>query len=101
MEPSSEGGCQCGNVRYRIAAEPLDLYVCHCRDCQRQTGSAFGMSMIIALSSFRLLSGELASFSVRCDSGRLKRCSFCPACGTRIHHQVRDAVLSVKAGTLD
>jgi len=40
------GGCQCGAVRYAVAAEPLRLYVCHCRECQKQSGSAFGMSLI-------------------------------------------------------
>jgi hypothetical protein len=96
-----EGGCQCGYVRYRLDAEPFGVVACHCQECQRQSGSAFGMSMGVRTDSFRLLSGELNTFSVACDSGRTKRCTFCPRCGTRIHHSTSDAVLSVKAGTLD
>jgi len=96
-----EGGCQCGWVRYRIDGEPLGLAVCHCTECQRQSGSAFGMSLAVKSDSFRLLSGELRTFQVTCDSGRAKTCAFCPRCGTRITHQVFDTALSVKAGTLD
>ena len=96
-----DGGCQCGTVRYRLAGEPLGLAVCHCTDCQRQSGSAFGMSLLLPSESFRLLSGALRTFTVRCDSGRTKFCAFCPSCGTRIYHQIIDAVLSVKPGTLD
>ena len=59
------------------------------------------MSLAVRADDFRLLRGSLRSFTVRCDSGRAKECSFCPDCGTRIHHRVGDAALSVKAGTLD
>ena len=101
MMRSMEGGCQCGKVRYRIDGEPLNLAVCHCTECQRQSGSAFGMSLAVKSESFRLLSGELRRFTTLCDSGRTKDCTFCPGCGTRIYHQVVDEVLVVKAGTLD
>ena len=94
------GGCQCGEIRYRLEAEPLELTVCHCRECQRQSGSAFGMSLSIPAGAFKLLSGKLRFFEVVCDSGRIKSCAFCPNCGTRIYHRT-DAGLSVKAGTLD
>ena len=42
------GGCQCGRVRYQIRAEPLAVYVCHCTECQRQSGSAFALSLAVA-----------------------------------------------------
>ncbi len=101
MSATREGGCQCGTLRYRLESEPLDLVVCHCTECRRQSGSAFGMSLAVLAQSFRLMSGELNSFTVKCDSGRSKTCSFCGNCGTRIHHQTGPKVLSVKAGTLD
>jgi hypothetical protein len=95
-----EGGCQCGFVRYRVEREPLGLAVCHCRECQRQSGSAFGISLAVPDGAFQLVSGALKTFEVKCDSGRIKTCAFCPECGTRIFHQtVGD--MSVKAGTLD
>jgi hypothetical protein len=94
------GGCQCGKVRYRFEGEPIELTVCHCRECQRQSGSAFGMSLSIPAEAFELLSGNLKFFEVVCDSGRNKSCAFCPNCGTRIYHRT-DAGISIKAGTLD
>lgn len=101
MTGAMEGGCQCGHVRYRLEGEPLGLSVCHCTGCQRQSGSAFGMSLNVPSAGFRLLTGELAKFTTLCDSGRTKECAFCPRCGTRIHHRGMDALLSLKPGTLD
>jgi len=101
MGHARDGGCQCGTVRYRLDGETLGLAVCHCTECQRQSGSAFGMSLAVPRDSFRLLSGELQTFTVTCDSGRTKSCAFCPSCGTRIHHRVIEGLLSIKPGTLD
>jgi hypothetical protein len=100
MPDQAIGGCQCGEIRYRLDGEPLELTVCHCTECQRQSGSAFGMSLAIPAGAFELLAGELRFFEVVCDSGRIKSCAFCPSCGTRIYHRT-DAGISVKAGTLD
>jgi hypothetical protein len=103
MPGNSEGGCQCGAIRYRLTAEPKVLAVCHCKECQRQSGSAFGMSLIVSQSGFELLSGSLKSFTRSADSGRQIECRFCGDCGTRICHvpTYADGVLNVKAGTLD
>jgi hypothetical protein len=95
-----EGGCQCGHIRYRIDSA-LSLVVCHCLDCQRQSSSAFGMSMAVSAPAFHLLSGTLKSFTVTTDAGRSKTCTFCGDCGSRIYHQTNPAALSIKAGTLD
>jgi hypothetical protein len=100
MADAAIGGCQCGEVRYRFEGEPLELTVCHCRECQRQSGSAFGMSLSIPAGAFKLLAGSPKIFEVVCDSGRRKSCAFCPNCGTRIYHRT-DAGISIKAGTLD
>ncbi len=101
MARTLEGGCQCGHVRYAIDGEPLGLAVCHCNGCQRQSGSAFGMSLAVPAERFALVRGGLRSFEVDCDSGNRKVCSFCPECGVRIHHDCGDGELSIKAGTLD
>ena len=95
-----DGGCQCGRVRYRVEGRPLGLTACHCTECQRQSGSAFGMSLAVPAGAFQLRSGLLKTFEVKCDSGRMKTCAFCPDCGTRIYHQTKNG-MSVKAGTLD
>jgi len=100
MRDGPEGGCQCGRVRYRIEGTPRKLAACHCRDCQRQSGSAFALSLDVPPEAFKLVSGELQIFSVLCDSGRTKECAFCGSCGTRIYHR-GEWGMSVKAGTLD
>ncbi len=97
-----QGGCQCGRVRYRITAEPLLLVACHCKECQRQSGSAFGMSLLVQQAGF-VVEGELKMFERSSDSGRPLRCFFCPECGTRIYHQPTYAagIANIKPGTLD
>ena len=94
------GGCQCGFVRYVLVGEVQRLNICHCRDCQRQSGSAFGMSLVIPPQTFALTSGELRTFDLVADSGRTKTCGFCPNCGVRIFNRT-SALYSIKAGTLD
>ena len=100
-----EGGCQCGNIRYRLSGEPVTLYVCHCSDCQKQSGSAFGMSLIVAPQQIELTRGAdtLRSWDTPGGDGHTKRCYYCPDCGTRIMHGSDDATqnLSIKAGSLD
>jgi hypothetical protein len=101
-EAARTGGCQCGAVRYAIAERPLRLYVCHCRECQKQSGSAFGMSLIVRRAAFAVTQGTAGSWSRQADSGRTMACFFCAVCGSRLWH-ARDGIdtVSVKAGSLD
>ena len=103
MSTPRDGGCQCGLVRYRFEGEPIVLTVCHCTECQRQSGSAFGMSLTVRKEDFRLLAGELKTFTRSAESGRLVHCSFCPQCGTRIYHEpvYRKGSINIKPGTFD
>ena len=97
------GGCLCGAVRYRYSGEFLRQPICHCRDCQRWSGSAFHVGVIVRKSGFTL-SGELRTYRATGDSGRWIDRSFCPACGTGLLHvlEVRGPdIVVIKAGTLD
>ena len=100
-----DGGCQCGNIRYRLKAKAEMLYVCHCSDCQKQSASAFGMSLIMAPGQVEFVRGaeRLRHWDTRGDDGAVKRCHFCPDCGTRVMHGSDDPddEISIKAGTLD
>jgi hypothetical protein len=80
------GGCQCGAVRYAISAEPLAVYVCHCRECQKQSASAFGISVLVPRDAFRVERGEVRIWSRPTDSGRTLDCMFCAECGSRVWH---------------
>ena len=98
------GGCQCGEVRYEVeSAHVLTLYCCHCRDCQRQSASAFGMSLRMPRTALRLVRGTLKTWEHRCDRGAIKRGHFYPTCGVRIFHDggEMNPVISLKAGSLD
>ena len=95
------GGCQCGAVRYELSADPLGLYACHCTECQKQSSSAFGMSMPVARDGFRVVKGEPKTWVRASDSGRTVTCHFCGDCGTRLFHERAPGFLNVKAGTLD
>jgi len=96
------GGCQCGGVRYEIAAPPRGLYVCHCRECQKQSASAFGISVDVAADALRLSRGVPRSWSRPTPHGRLI-CHFCPDCGSRLWHQSDppDGGVTIKGGSLD
>ena len=78
------GGCLCGGVRYRFTGRPLAFYVCHCTDCQRQTGSAFGLSMIVSREAVEVLKGNPEYFQVSMPDGRTKRGRYCPDCIARV-----------------
>jgi hypothetical protein len=96
------GGCQCGAARYAISAAPLRLFACHCRECQKQSASAFGMSLIVRRAAVALTQGETRTWSRKADSGRTVSCVFCVACGTRLWHAKEGSdVVSIKGGSLD
>lgn len=90
-------------MRYEVTGAPKRLLVCHCQDCQFQSASAFGMTMVVDAADFRLTSGAVKTFTSAAESGREKLGAFCPDCGTRIYHTVamRPGTVSVKPGTLD
>ncbi|GAB5448743.1 GFA family protein [Gymnodinialimonas sp.] len=97
------GGCQCGQLTYAIDADPVVAYCCHCLDCQKQSSSAFGMSVWFPADRFTVTAGELAVFVTRGSSGSPKTCAFCATCGSRIYNVAIDEpdMLSMKGGTLD
>jgi len=102
MPAPYHGGCLCGIIRYRVADEPLTLYVCHCTDCQRRTGSAFALSMVVLKSALELLQGDPRTYAVTSD-GLQRRGKFCAECSTRLWGEPLKfpQVVVVQPGTLD
>lgn len=99
-----EGGCLCGAIRYRVTGKPLTLYACHCTDCQKQSGSAFGMSMMFLKTQLELLQGSPRTFTKTFpDDGRQKYGKFCGDCGVRLWGEASAApqIAILKPGTLD
>ena len=96
------GQCLCGQVKYEIQAEPFATAVCHCRNCQRQAGSAF--SIIVAVPSKAVhRTGEIKVYNDVAESGATLHRQFCPECGSPIFSVLEEApqMTIVKAGTLD
>jgi hypothetical protein len=97
------GGCQCGRVRFASEGEATALYICHCRECRKQSASAFGMSLEVPRSGLRVLRGEPRVWSRATDSGRRLGCAFCGDCGSRLWHAGAgpSGPVNIKAGALD
>jgi hypothetical protein len=99
-----EGGCACGAVRYRLTEEPLIVHACHCRDCQRLTGSAFVVNIWIERSFVEPSGPTPRSFTLTAGTGRGHDVCFCGTCGTTLwsrYHAPPGDTLFVRAGTLD
>jgi|SRR5271165_6944533 len=97
------GGCACGVVRYRLTSVPMFVHCCHCRDCQRQTGSAFVLNALIETNRIAIDSGCPEAVPVPTDSGRPHDIYRCPKCGTAVWSDYghRPKLRFVRVGTLD
>ena len=99
-----EGGCACGRIRYRLTAPPLIVHACHCRDCQRVTGSAFVVNLWIEREHVQANGAEPRSFALLAGTGKKHEVFFCDRCGTYVwsrYHAAPGDTLFVRAGTLD
>ena len=102
MSVQREGGCACGAVRYRLSSDPLITHCCHCLNCQRQTGSAFVINLLIEHDRVQLLSGSPAPIDVPRDNGSFQKIFRCPACQIALWSlYTRPQIKFVRAGTLD
>jgi hypothetical protein len=102
MNAPLEGGCSCGIVRYRLTSEPLFVHCCHCLNCQRQTGSAFVINVLIEAERVEFLAGDPYPVDVPRDDGSKQRIFRCPDCQVAVFSEYgRPQVRFVRAGTLD
>jgi hypothetical protein len=101
MKLPQAGGCQCGAIRYEITQEPQLVYTCHCKECQRLTGSAFSMGIVVPEGAFRLSGIEPRQLQRVADSGRVNTRLVCPDCGSGVCGPPREGMVRARAGTLD
>ena len=102
MSVQREGGCACGAVRYRLASDPLFTHCCHCLNCQRQTGSAFVINLLIEADRVELLAGDPRPIEVPRDDGSKQTIFRCPTCQVAVFSEYgRPEVRFVRGGTLD
>jgi len=98
------GGCLCGQVRYTVPAEPLATAICHCRHCQKQSGSAFSVVTVFPRDALTV-EGTLTVYEDRGTSGQTVFRQFCGVCGSPVLTDTERAreqgIIFVKAGTFD
>ncbi|MCC2624331.1 MAG: hypothetical protein K0R14_204 [Burkholderiales bacterium] len=97
------GSCQCGQIRYKSTANIIGLYICHCLECQKQSASAFGITVEVLKEGFEVINGTPQFWNRISDSGNQIKCAFCPTCGSRLWHEstAESNTLSIKGGSLD
>ncbi len=99
-----EGGCSCAALRYELTASPLIVHACHCRDCQRISGSAFVINIWIEKEFVRPSGAIPQSFLLEAGGGKNHEVFFCGKCGAHVWSRYLRAPgdsLFVRAGTLD
>lgn len=102
MRVPIDGGCACGAVRYRLTSDPLFVHCCHCLNCQRQTGGAFVVNVLIEADRLELLEGEPQPVAVPRSGGKKQKIWRCTTCQIAVFSQyTRGQIRFVRAGTLD
>ena len=99
-----DGRCACGQVRYRMTATPIIVHACHCRWCQRETGSAFAINALIESDRVELIAGDVEAVVVPSESGAgqtIVRCSRCRIALWSNYSDNGDVVRFIRVGTLD
>jgi hypothetical protein len=97
------GGCACGAVRYDCSTSPITMVNCHCRDCQRASGSAYSPTVLIPTATFRLVRGEPRYHEITAANGNIVRRTFCAECGSPLFasSSAHPEMTGVRAGSLD
>jgi hypothetical protein len=103
MDDVFPGHCACGAVRFRLTSRPMFVHCCHCRDCQRQTGSAFVLNALIETDRIELIAGQPHSVTVPTDSGQAHDIYRCPKCEVAVWSDYgrRPKLRFVRVGTLE
>ena len=96
------GGCLCGKVRYSADVDPAFVGVCHCTDCQKFTGSAFGVVIGVPKPAISF-QGKMSTYSKAGDTGKSIERRFCPECGSSIADEAdaMPGIVMIATGTLD
>lgn len=101
-----DGGCICGRVRYQVTSEPMIVHGCHCRGCQKNSGSAFAINALYEAARVKLISGEVEEITVPTPSGTgqdITRCSKCKVAVWSNYNMggLRKHIQFIRVGTLD
>jgi hypothetical protein len=104
MAITIEGGCRCGQIRYRATMDKLpNVYACHCHDCQTWSGSAFSLQFFLPEDSLDVIGEPQLYERTSSESGRTSRQRGCAVCFTRLYNtnSSRPGFVTMRAGALD
>ena len=103
MPAPFSGGCLCGAIRYECSMEPLATIKCHCRACQRNSGSGFAIVVAVSLAAVKLRQGTPERHVTQADSGNQVWREFCAECGSQLFagNSANPDFCGVKVGSLD
>ena len=101
MPTSFTGGCACGVIRYECTAEPIVMFNCHCRDCQRATGTGYSAVVYVPAKGFKVTKGSPRFYSTSSESGGHNKRGFCADCGSRLFGGVSEEGRGINASSLD
>lgn len=101
--PKISGGCLCGAVRYECSSEPLRTAICHCTHCQKISGSAFSVNIVVPAPSVTWQGQSPTSYADKGESGKPLSRKFCRNCGSSLATEAEalPGAMIIKAGTLD
>ncbi len=103
MTAPFSGGCLCGAIRYESRVEPLFSINCHCRDCQRTTGTAYAPVLAVPKGTLSIIQGKPTYYTSQSDSGETVSRGFCPQCGSGLFSKLsaNPDIIGLKAASLD
>lgn len=106
MTDKVEGGCTCGEIRYELLSTPLVVHCCHCRWCQRQTGTAFALNALFEAENVRVTKGSVEILAIESPSGKGQNIARCQSCRIAVWSNyymggLRDYIRFIRVGTLD
>jgi hypothetical protein len=101
MPKSFTGGCECGAIRYEVDAEPIAMFNCHCRDCQRASGGPYTGVVYMPAKAVKITKGSPRYYTTLSEAMGVNKRGFCPDCGSRLFGGITDTGHGITASSLD
>ena len=101
MPTKFTGGCACGAIRYEVSADPIVMFNCHCRDCQRMTGGPYTPVFYVPAKAFKITKGSPGYYNTSSDAMGDNQRGFCPQCGSRLFGGKTEHGQGITASSLD
>ena len=101
MPESFTGGCACGAIRYECTAEPIAMFNCHCRNCQRASGGPYSAVVYVPAKAFKITKGKPRLHKTPSEAIGHNQRGFCAECGSRLFGGITEKGQGITASSLD